>query len=44
MAEQTILIVEDDPDIRDGVRILLTGEGYRIREAARRHRLLPALG
>ena len=24
MAEQTILIVEDDPDIRDGVRILLT--------------------
>ena len=33
MAEQTILIVEDDPDIRDGVRILLTGEGYRIREA-----------
>lgn len=33
MAEQTILIVEDDPDIRDGVRILLSGEGYRIREA-----------
>ena len=29
MAEQTILIVEDDPDIRDGVRILLAGEGYR---------------
>ena len=27
MAEQTILIVEDDPDIRDGVRILLAGEG-----------------
>ena len=23
MAEQTILIVKDDPDIRDGVRILL---------------------
>ena len=23
MPEQTILIVEDDPDIRDGVRILL---------------------
>ena len=33
MAEQTILIVEDDPDIRDGVRILLAGEGYRILEA-----------
>ena len=33
MAEQTILIVEDDPDIRDGVRILLSGEGYHILEA-----------
>lgn len=33
MAEQNILIVEDDPDIRDGVRILLTGEGYHILEA-----------
>ena len=27
---QTIMIVEDDPDIRDGVCILLSGEGYRI--------------
>lgn len=27
---QTVMIVEDDPDIRDGVRILLSGEGYRI--------------
>lgn len=27
---QTIMIVEDDPDIRDGVLILLSGEGYRI--------------
>lgn len=33
MAGQTILIVEDDPDIRDGVRILLSGEGYPILEA-----------
>lgn len=33
MAEQTILIAEDDPDIRDGVRILLAGEGYHILEA-----------
>ena len=33
MAAQTILIAEDDPDIRDGVRILLAGEGYRILEA-----------
>lgn len=31
--EQTILIAEDDPDIRDGIRILLSGEGYRILEA-----------
>ena len=33
MAAQTILIAEDDPDIRDGVRILLSGEGYHILEA-----------
>lgn len=33
METQTILIVEDDPDIRDGVRILLVGEGYHILEA-----------
>lgn len=33
MAEQTILIAEDDPDIRDAVRILLSGEGYHIIEA-----------
>ena len=33
MAEQTILIAEDDADIRDGVRILMAGEGYRILEA-----------
>lgn len=32
MAEQTILIAEDDPDIRDGVRIPLAGEEYRILE------------
>ena len=30
---QTIMIVEDGPDIRDGVRILLSGEGYHIIEA-----------
>ena len=34
MAQESILIVEDDADIRDGVRILLAGEGYRILEAA----------
>ena len=26
----TIMIVEDDPDIRDGVLILVSGDGYRI--------------
>ena len=31
---RTILIVEDEPDIREGVRILLNGEGYNIIEAA----------
>ena len=27
MSAQTILLVEDDPDIRDGARILLAGGG-----------------
>ncbi len=30
---ETILIIEDDGDIREGVRILLEGEGYHILEA-----------
>ncbi|MBR3376711.1 MAG: response regulator transcription factor [Mogibacterium sp.] len=30
---RTILIVEDEPDIREGIRILLNGEGYTIIEA-----------
>ena len=40
---QTIMIVEDDPDIRDGVRILLSGEGYRILEAENGARALSLL-
>ena len=44
MAEQTILIVEDDPDIRDGVRILLAGEGYRVLEAANGMSALTMIG
>ena len=40
---QTIMIVEDDPDIRDGVRILLSGEGYRILEAGNGPRALSLL-
>ena len=34
MDSQTILIVEDESDIREGIRILLSGEGYTILEAA----------
>lgn len=30
---RTIMIVEDEPDIREGIRILLNGEGYNIIEA-----------
>ena len=33
MPEQTILIIEDDKEIRDGLRILLSGEGYSLLEA-----------
>lgn len=40
---QTIMIVEDDPDIRDGVRILLSGEGYHILEAENGPRALSLL-
>lgn len=34
MAGEKILIIEDDVDIREGVRILLESEGYMIKEAA----------
>ena len=34
MSSQVILIVEDDESIREGVRILLSGEGYNVKEAA----------
>lgn len=33
MKKGQVLIVEDDADIRDGVRILLESEGYRVMEA-----------
>mgnify|MGYP003174671961 CR=1 FL=1 len=42
MAEQTILIAEDDPDIRDGVRILLSG-GLRVCEELRKLSTVPIL-
>lgn len=34
MSSQVILIVEDEPDIREGIRILLGGEGYTVLEAS----------
>ena len=34
MDEARILLIEDDPDIREGVRILLESEGYAVNEAA----------
>ena len=33
MTKQTILIVEDEAEIREGIRILLSGENYSILEA-----------
>ena len=33
MKESSILIIEDDEDIREGIRILFSGENYRITEA-----------
>lgn len=33
MSSQVILVVEDDPAIREGIRILLSGEGYTVLEA-----------
>lgn len=33
MKKESILIIEDDLDIREGVRILLEGEGYTVMEA-----------
>ena len=34
MSSQVILVVEDEPAIREGIRILLGGEGYIVLEAA----------
>ena len=33
MSSQVILVVEDEPDIREGISILLGSEGYTIKEA-----------
>ena len=33
MEKQTILLIEDEAEIREGIRILLSGENYSILEA-----------
>lgn len=43
MSTQTILIVDDDNDIREGIRILLAGESYAILEAESGQRALELL-
>ena len=32
--QHTVLVVDDDPDIRDSLRLLLEDEGYSVRTAA----------
>ena len=43
MNTQTILVVDDDNDIREGIRILLAGESYAILEAESGQRALELL-
>jgi CheY-like chemotaxis protein len=46
MASRTnrpVLVVEDDPDIRDATAILLEDEGYRVHQAENGQRALEAL-
>ena len=43
MDEITILIIEDDEDIREGVRILLESENYIVTEAENGRKGLEAL-
>lgn len=43
ITETEILLVDDDPDIRDSLRILLENKGYAIRTAANGRQALDAL-
>ena len=43
MRQEQILIIEDDSDIREGVRILLESEDYQVREASNGREGLEAL-
>lgn len=43
MSTQTILVVDDDNDIREGIRILLAGENYAILEAGSGQKALELL-
>lgn len=39
-----ILLVDDDPDLRDSLQIILEKKGYSVRTAANGHEALEALG
>lgn len=41
--QSEILLVDDDPDIRDSLRIILEGEGFAVRTAANGREALAAL-
>ena len=43
MVKQTILLVDDEAEIREGLRILLSGENYLIIEAANGQQALEQL-
>ncbi len=43
MSREKVLIIEDDPDIREGVRILLESENYQVSEAENGHMGLKCL-
>ena len=42
-SNRPVLVVEDDPDIRDATAILLEDEGYRVHQAENGQRALDAL-
>ena len=43
MEQADILIVDDNPEIREIIQILLSGEGYQVHEAANGHQALMLL-
>jgi two-component system, cell cycle sensor histidine kinase and response regulator CckA len=41
--KKTVLLIDDDPQIRDLLQIVLRGSGYRVRVAKEAHDVLPIL-